>query len=85
MFKKLKRESEVNEIVKSLNECLERRRTLRQLREGMDFEWKEEWIRFAPYILGKYRNAGWSVHLHVEIIPHRRAYILKFRHPEHVN
>ena len=81
---KTKRE-EVSEIVKSLNDCLERRWSRRQLSDGMDFEFREEWLRFAPYLLKKYRSAGWYVHLHVEIIPHRRAYVLKFRHPDHIH
>jgi len=73
---------EVNSIVQSLNDHLDNKWSKKQLKEGMSFRFKDQWLKFVPYILKKYRSVGWAVNLSVTIIPKSREYYLEFKHPD---
>ena len=71
------------EVIDSLNNCLEGNWTKSQLKDGMNFEVKTNWLNYIPKIVKKYRSVGWCVVFYAEIVPQRRVYMLCFKHPKH--
>ena len=70
------------EVIDSLNNCLEGSWTKSQLKNGMKFEVKPNWLRYIPRIVKKYRAVGWSVVFYAEIVTKSRMYMLCFMHPK---
>jgi len=72
------------EVIDSLNNCLEGNWTHGQLKDGMKFEVKSNWLNYIPRIVKKYRSVGWHVEFYAEIVPKSRSYTLRFKHPKHM-
>lgn len=72
------------EVIDSLNNCLESNWTKSQLKNGMNFEVKTNWLSYIPKIVKKYRSVGWTVVFYAEIVPQRRIYMLCFKHPKYM-